>query len=76
MSTILETLESGLAVQACKLRLSTLVPMRIQLFLGQNVAAGLIGAKEIDKSAISLSFSLGACVRGCMCWLGIRAVPV
>jgi hypothetical protein len=46
MPTILETLERGLAVQARKLRTTTLVRVRIQLFLGQDVAARLIGSKQ------------------------------
>jgi hypothetical protein len=43
VSAILEAFERGLAIQAGILRLSTLASMRIQLFLGENVAAGLIG---------------------------------
>jgi hypothetical protein len=75
MSTILEALEGGLAIQACELRLSTLASMWIQLFLGQDVAAGLIGRKKRLTSQRSVSLFLYVCwarAAACVGWVFVQ----
>lgn len=37
------------AINACKRRAPTLVAMRIELLLGQNIAAGLVDEREKKK---------------------------
>lgn len=66
MSTIFKSVERGLAVQAGVLGLSTLAPMRVQLFLGENIAAGLIGEKKIvDVSDLVLGQLNCDCMSRC-----------